>query len=186
MKDEQVSGKTQKKEGSCFLHGGALEESVSFAVQSRNRCAVPSWRPLSSVFEEGTIQMNIHLETKMMVYGKRKDIVLANSISNHFQIYNTILLSEEWSPRGTNSGVSTMWCTVTMETTVLFNWRLNNCFLMLKVATASNVTAQKSYSLVFSNRFLFFNRLVEYISALSFKQMFFQMDYLEWVNDLTI
>lgn len=37
--------------------------------------------------------MNIHLETKIMVDGKRKDIVLSNRISNHFQIYNTILLS---------------------------------------------------------------------------------------------
>lgn len=30
--------KTQKKESSCSLHKGALEESVNLAVQTRNRC----------------------------------------------------------------------------------------------------------------------------------------------------
>ena len=32
-------GKSQKKEGSCFLYSGALEKSVIFAVQTRNRHA---------------------------------------------------------------------------------------------------------------------------------------------------
>lgn len=60
---------------------------------------------------------------------------------NNFEIYNITLPSQGCSPYSTSSGVSTMQCRITMETTVLFNRRLNYCFFMLKVAIASNVIA---------------------------------------------
>lgn len=91
-----------------------------------------------------TTRMNIHLGTKWTEKDglwKRKDIALSNSIWNYFQIYSITLLSEGCTPYSTNSGVRTMRCRVTMETTVSFNRRLNDWFYMLKVAIASNVTA---------------------------------------------
>lgn len=116
--------------------------------------------PLASAFDGETIQfstrMNIHLGTKWTEKDglwKRKDIAVSNSIWNHFQSYNISLLSEGCSPYSTNSGLTTMWCRITMETTVLFNRRLNNCFFMLEVAIASVVTAWRILVLYFQTDF---------------------------------
>jgi len=84
-----------------------------------------AWTLFSACDEERvkfSTRMNIHSGVKWTERkGKRRGIDQSSSIYNHFQIYNTTLPSEECSTYSKNWEVSTMWCKITVETTVLLN-----------------------------------------------------------------